>query len=226
MGFVSAVVGIAVLVGLCVAVCVLLAWNRRLRRRLRCRAEHDLVTGLLNRQGFDRAAEQALRGPATPAALRIDIDPDGAEAGALGCVWSERLLRRAAERIRSAVGEQALVARLDGGHFAVLLVECAADTARAVAGTLLDELTAPYPMDGREVDAGALVGYASGAEAVGEPGATALLRRAELALRRARDSGKRLGDYSPGMEQVFLRRFQLATEFRQAVRAGELLVHY
>jgi diguanylate cyclase (GGDEF)-like protein len=225
MGFLLAAVGLGVLAGVCAILCVLLAENRRLRGKLRYGAEHDPVTDLLNRRGFDQAAGQVLRSSVDSAALRIDLDPGGVGSGAFGDASSEELLRAVAERVRSALGAQHLLGRLDGGRFAALLAECDAGTARELAGSLLDELAAPYPIGARDVDVHAVLGYAT-AEAARAPAPTELLRQSEVALRRARDAGWRIGAYRPGLEQAFLRRQRLAGEFRQAVQAGELLVHY
>jgi predicted signal transduction protein with EAL and GGDEF domain len=225
MGFLLAVVGLAALAGLCAVLGVLLIDNRRLRARLRYGTEHDRATGLLNRQGFERAAHRALQGSATSAVLRIDVDPNGVGSAVLGCEWSETLVRTAAERASSILGEQSLLGRLSGSSFAVLLAECEAGGAREVAGTLLDQLAAPYPIAGRHVDVDAVLGYAT-VEASAETDSTAVFRRAELALRCARDAGCRIGTYRPGMEWAFLRGLRLAQEFRQAACAGELCVHY
>jgi predicted signal transduction protein with EAL and GGDEF domain len=225
MEFLLAVVGLAVLAALCAILGVLLSHNRRLRARLRYGIEHDPATGLLNRQGFDRAAHRALRGSATSAALRIDVDPNGVGSAVLGCVCSETLVRTAAERASSILGERSLLGRLSGSSFAVLLAECGAGGAREVAGTLLDRLAAPYPIGGRHVDVDAVLGYAT-VEANADTDSTTVFRRAELALRCARDAGCRIGTYRPGMEWAFLRGLRLAQEFRQAACAGELLVHY
>jgi predicted signal transduction protein with EAL and GGDEF domain len=222
MEFLVAVVGLAVLACLCAAICALLLVNRRLRGRLRYDADHDPVTGMLNEQGFDRAARRVMDSAATAVALRIDIDT----RGVLGGACAEKLLRTAAARIRSVLGAGSLLARVDGGCFAGWLVEHDVGEAHALAGTLADELAVPYPMDCRDVGAAAVVGYASGGTAIDEPCATALIRRAEMALRRARDSGSRVGSYCPGVEQAVERRLRLAGEFRRAVRSGDLLVHY
>ena len=58
--------------------------------------------------------------------------------------------------------------------------------------------------------------------------ASALLQRAEMAMLTAteteRPSGVQL--YRPSMGEMFRRRFQLVTQFRQAIDAGRIVVHY
>jgi EAL domain-containing protein (putative c-di-GMP-specific phosphodiesterase class I) len=53
-----------------------------------------------------------------------------------------------------------------------------------------------------------------------------LLKRADVALRAARTSGEQTRAYVPSMGQMFLRRFQLVTQFRQAMETGQVKIHY
>ena len=47
-----------------------------------------------------------------------------------------------------------------------------------------------------------------------------------MAVRAARNAKDVVRGYAPAMGQVFLRRFQLVTQFRQAVDSGQIEVHY
>jgi EAL domain-containing protein (putative c-di-GMP-specific phosphodiesterase class I) len=53
-----------------------------------------------------------------------------------------------------------------------------------------------------------------------------LLQRADVALRAARSGGEQVRAYLPSMGQIFLRRFQLVSQFRQALEGGQVKVHY
>ncbi|MFC5286023.1 putative bifunctional diguanylate cyclase/phosphodiesterase [Actinokineospora guangxiensis] len=211
--------------------------NRRLMATLRHDAYHDPLTGLLNRPGFRRAAGDLLRRKADAIAectvLRIDLDVLPAVSDALGYAWSDRMIVAAGRRLRDALGPEVPLARLEGGAFAVLLADTAADAVRETAERLRRDLTAPYPVDRLTVEAGSVVGYASprtaNAESGGEPDTPdidALLQRADVAQRAARSSGEAVREYLPTMGQIFLRRFQLVTQFRQALETGQVKVHY
>ena len=53
-----------------------------------------------------------------------------------------------------------------------------------------------------------------------------LLQRAEMAMLAAKAKQEPLQIYRPSMGEVYRRRFQLVTQFRQAVEQGRIIVHY
>jgi EAL domain-containing protein (putative c-di-GMP-specific phosphodiesterase class I) len=78
------------------------------------------------------------------------------------------------------------------------------------------------------VEAAGVAGYASSAPADGEAetDVDTLLQHADVAVRAARNGEDGVRCYAPAMGQVFLRRFQLVTQFRQALDTGQVEVHY
>ncbi|MGX7824238.1 putative bifunctional diguanylate cyclase/phosphodiesterase [Actinokineospora sp. 24-640] len=204
--------------------------NRRLLATLRHDAYHDPLTGLLNRPGFRRTAGDLLRTKPDSVVLRIDLDVLPAVSDALGYAWSDRMIVAAGRRLRDALGPEVPLARLEGGAFAILLADTDAEQAHDAAERLRSGLTAPYPVDRLTVEAGSVVGYASPHTGEAEHGVEldvdALLQRADVALRAARSSGEAVRAYLPTMGQIFLRRFQLVTQFRQALETGQVKVHY
>ena len=105
-------------------------------------AEHDPLTGLLNRRGFERRLEEALadcRKTGTPSALILfDLDhfkPINDEGGhALG----DEMLRRIAQVVAWEVRRSDHVARQGGDEFAVLLPSCTHAQATGIAESLRD----------------------------------------------------------------------------------------
>ena len=80
-------------------------------------------------------------------------------------------------------------------------------------------LSAPYPVDKLAVECTAVVGVAcTGIEPTRD--ADTLLQRADVALHAARGGETTVRTYLPSMGQVLLRRFQLVTQFRQALEPG------
>ncbi|CRK60091.1 Phosphodiesterase [Alloactinosynnema sp. L-07] len=205
--------------------------NRRLLATLRHDAYHDPLTGLLNRLGFRRAAGEPLRRHPESVVLRIDLDILATVSDALGYAWSDRMVVAAGRRLRDAMGSDVAIARLEGGAFAVLLVDTDDAQAHATAERLRAILAAPYPVDRLTVEANSVVGYSMPQSVDGESRSVeldvdALLQRADVALRAARTSGEHVRAYLPTMGQIFLRRFQLVTQFRQALETGQVKVHY
>ncbi|SER76624.1 putative bifunctional diguanylate cyclase/phosphodiesterase [Actinokineospora terrae] len=205
--------------------------NRRLLATLRHDAYHDPLTNLLNRPGFRRAAGDPLRRHHDSVVLRVDLDVLSTVSDALGYAWSDRMVVAAGRRLRDALGPEVALARLEGGQFAALLLDTTPEQAHGIAERLRAELAAPYPVDRLTVEANSVVGYSGPrcGEHEGAPLETdvdALLQRADVALRAARSSGDTVKAYLPTMGQIFLRRFQLVTQFRQALETGQVKVHY
>ncbi|OLF16497.1 putative bifunctional diguanylate cyclase/phosphodiesterase [Actinophytocola xanthii] len=216
--------------------------NRRLLATLRHDAYHDPLTGLHNRPGFRQLATQLLADRPGAVMMRIDLEVQSAVSDALGFAWIDRITIAAGRRLRDVLGVETPLARLEGGAFAALLVDADLDRAQEVAERLSASLSTPYSVDRLTVEAGAVVGYSSsvvvdgvmfsdaaGAPrdgAVGEPDVDELLKRADVALRSARASGEKAKSYVPSMGQIFLRRFQLVTQFRQSLEDGQVSVHY
>jgi diguanylate cyclase (GGDEF)-like protein len=203
--------------------------NRRLMARLRHDAYHDPLTGLLNRAGFRETAVGLLRDHPTSVVLRLDLDVLSTISDALGYAWSDRMVVAAGRRLRDELGVDVPLARLEAGTFATLLVDHTEQQARQVAERVRDGLSASYPMDRLTVDASVTVGYVSAdVEPTGavDPDVDTLLQRADVAVRAARADGDCVRRYVPSMGQKFLRRFQLVTQFKQAIENGEIYLHY
>jgi diguanylate cyclase (GGDEF)-like protein len=202
--------------------------NRRLLATLRHDAYHDPLTGLLNRPGFRQVAREPLREPGNKCVvLRVDLDVFSTVSDALGYAWADRMVIAAGRRIRDALGPDVSLARLDGASFAAMLVDCPPENAHEAAEQLRAQLSQPYPVDRLTVEANAMVGYASPAveengEAVDIDG---LLQRADVAVRATR-GGEEVRGYAPSMGQIFMRRFQMVTQFRQSLEDGQVSVHY
>ncbi|WP_199441714.1 EAL domain-containing protein [Umezawaea beigongshangensis] len=200
--------------------------NRRLLARLRHDAYHDPLTGLLNRPGFREAVAEPLRQTPASVVLRVDLDVLSTVSDALGQAWGNRMVVAAGRRMRDSLGPDVPLARLEGGSFAVFLAGAKAEHAHEIAERLRAGLSVPYPVDRLTVEATAIVGYvAKSVCEVDEPDVDAMLQRADVAV-RATSEAEPVRSYAPSMGQIFLRRFQLVTQFRHALEGGQISVHY
>ncbi|HEX3590952.1 MAG TPA: EAL domain-containing protein [Pseudonocardiaceae bacterium] len=202
--------------------------NRRLVVRLRHDAYHDPLTGLLNRAGFRETAVGLLRDHPASVVLRLDLDVLSTISDALGYAWSDRMVVAAGRRLRDQLGVDVPLARLEAGTFATLLIDHTEEQAQQLADRVRIGLSEPYQVERLTVDASVEVGYVSAdAEPTGaDPDVDLLLQRADVAVRAARADGEPVRRYVPSMGQAFLRRFQLVTQFRQAVENGQIYLHY
>ena len=199
--------------------------NRRLLARLRHDAYHDMLTGLRNRLGFREAAAEQLKHHRRAAVVVFDLDVLSSVNDALGHAWGDSTVRTAGRRLREALGDGVLAARLEGDLFAVLLLGADVDEATATAERLRLVLSEPYPVDKLAVECTALAGVAlTTVEPTFE--VDVLLQRADVALHAARSGEVKVRSYLPSMGQIFLRRFQLVTQFRGALDTGQIELHY
>jgi diguanylate cyclase (GGDEF)-like protein len=157
-------------------------------------AEHDSLTGILNRQGMDRALSQILPNENRQMAL-ISIDLDGFKQvnDKHGHGAGDMLLMRIAERLTDQLGDDALLARMGGDEFMAVV----RDMAPEKIGPLVDRLIAAisrqsYDLgEGKVARVGASIGFACLPE---DAASTVELRlRADEALYAAKGAGKGIG---------------------------------
>lgn len=167
----------------------------RLEQQLRHLADHDPLTGLLNRRSFTEVVERFLDRPAGPggtgAILLVDLDNFKAINDTLGHAEGDRVITAVAEVLGSRLRDADHVARLGGDEFAILVQRCDRDGARRLADDLVvairqEVLAGPSRGSGRPVTAsigGALRGPHHRT-------ADALVSDADKALYEAKDSGR------------------------------------
>ncbi len=206
-----------------------LAELSRLKEQLRHQAYHDALTGLANRSLFlervgARLADRAATG--VPVVLFLDLDDFKVVNDTFGHAAGDRLLADVAERLRGVLRADDLAARLGGDEFAVLL-EDEPDLKRSmsVGERIIDALRVAFPVAGQETSIGASIGLA--AARVDTERADDLLRNADVAMYRAKSSGKnRVAIFEPMMHAAIVARSQLSAELSRGLGAGDLEVHF
>ena len=116
--------------------------SRRHEAELRHMADHDPLTGLLNRRSFERELERHVSyveryGP-KGAAIVLDLDHFKTINDTLGHSAGDELIVRVAHALRSRLRESDVLARLGGDEFAILLPEATPEEADGVAAAVLD----------------------------------------------------------------------------------------
>jgi diguanylate cyclase (GGDEF)-like protein/PAS domain S-box-containing protein len=190
----------------------------------------DVLTGLPNRAAFIDEVECSLdRADADGHALGVlfvDLDNFKVINDTLGHTEGDHLLRAVATRLRACLPAGMMAARIGGDEFTVLIDEPdAAAIAPGLAANLAERLRAPISLGERNVFVSASVGLALSAPGQDDP--QALLRRADLALYRAKAEGKaRAAAFDPSLERTARARLDLETDLRQALDRCELRVFY
>ncbi|WP_151632375.1 sensor domain-containing protein [Noviherbaspirillum aerium] len=156
-------------------------------------ANHDVLTGLPNRVYFSNQLHQSIalsqRNDVPMALLLLDLDRFKHVNDTFGHHTGDLLLKEVALRIRSSLRETDFVARLGGDEFIIIQTDVSQPHAsETLARKLILELGRPYELEGQEVLSGTSVGLCvypkDGKNSV------ELLKRADLALYRAKNSGR------------------------------------
>jgi diguanylate cyclase (GGDEF)-like protein/PAS domain S-box-containing protein len=200
--------------------------RKRAESALSWQANHDSLTGLPNRALFEERLRGAIdrrrsdRGAGHVAVLFVDLDDFKVVNDSLGHEAGDRLLTVVAERLRNVVRPQDVIARFGGDEFTVLLADVAdEDEARRVADRLAHALRAPIVLDGERRYVTASIGLSMGES----DDSQALLRDADAAMYRAKESGKaRTSVFDAPMRQAAVERLELETSLRGAVSRDEL----
>ncbi|MDQ1519550.1 MAG: hypothetical protein QOI55_623 [Actinomycetota bacterium] len=163
--------------------------QRSLERELRHQANHDVLTGLMNRAALTEAVERHTVDAVvveTISVLFVDLDGFKEVNDALGHETGDAVLVEAARRIVGAVPAHALAGRLGGDEFLVVLHDTDNEAGSAIALRILDALARPWPIPGCAISAS--IGVATTGhqpEAVED-----ILRRADEAMYDAKRQGK------------------------------------
>lgn len=156
-------------------------------------ANHDSLTGLLNRAAFQGRLEQSLlqarRSAGAVALLFIDLDGFKSVNDAEGHRVGDEVLRIVAQRIASTVRVGDTLARLGGDEFLVMLdQEVTRDVTDTIGHRIIEALHLPMAVDGRDLSIGASIGVAMYPPMEGD--IDALMNRADQAMYAAKRAGK------------------------------------
>lgn len=128
-------------------------------------AYHDVLTGLPNRANFidvlQKAISHARRRQNMFATLFLDLDKFKPVNDTLGHQIGDQLLAAVAERLRAAVRQADIVARIGGDEFAILLSRLPdTEIAAALARKLVETLSRPFVLRGQKGNISASIGIA------------------------------------------------------------------
>lgn len=190
-------------------------------------AYFDALTGLPNRTRLLEALARATsvwRPDQPPVALLLTGLRHFTEINyTLGHQTANRLLREVADRLTRSLPKDVLLAYMGGDDFAALAQADAADAA-ALADAMLGALHEPIVLDGFTLEVGASIGAAFCPEHSRD--FVPLLERADRAKHRVKTSGGGFAVYSPELDPTSPDRLALMGELRQAILAGEMVLHY
>jgi diguanylate cyclase (GGDEF)-like protein/PAS domain S-box-containing protein len=193
--------------------------KREAEERIAHMAHHDPLTDLPNRAQFNERLADALaqveRGGQL-ALLLLDLDRFKQVNDTHGHLAGDELLKAVAGRLRGCVRETDFVARLGGDEFIVIQTAIGVPSEiSALADRMRAAITAPYDLDGIQTAVGVSIGISFAPDDASS--AAELMRRADLALYRAKRDGRdTYRFFEPEMDARDMRR-ALGAQMRKAI---------
>ena len=199
-------------------------------------AHHDALTGLGNRRALARklsaAISQLQRCPGSDgktelSLLVIDLDSFKVINDSLGHLAGDAMLKIVANRLQRFANElpgTSMVTRYGGDEFAIVVEESSMREVETFAHGLIGQLKEPTMLHGLEVYPSASIGVLHVCEHVD---ATDVLRDADIALYRAKSTGKsRATIFHTGMRDDAQTALDEQTRIRRAVDNGDFALFY
>ena len=203
---------------------------RRTSETIRRMADYDRLTGLPNRELFDRHVQRALidaryQGRSV-AVLMLDLDRFKLINDTLGHTSGDRLLRAVAERLCAHVPPQHILARFGGDEFLLLAPDLGGRAAaEGIARRVQAAFREPFEHEGHRLKLSVSIGVAVAAGDSAD--ADLMIRIADAAMHQAKEQGRDthvVGSESAGDPARL--GLELEGDLRGAVERGELEVYY
>ncbi len=204
--------------------------RRLAEQTLTHQALHDALTGVLNRYAFidrlDAAINRLWRDTAHIAVLFCDLDGFKNFNDTLGHRAGDQMLISVSERLRAVMRPQDTVARLGGDEFVLICTDLPTPgQARLIGERIREAMRQPFRVDGRDYGVTVSVGIATTTDP--QTRAEDLLRRADLAMYRAKDNGRnRVEYYAEELEARAVAHVEATETLRRAIAEDQILVHY
>jgi diguanylate cyclase (GGDEF)-like protein len=198
-------------------------------------AFYDSLTLLPNRRLFLDRLRQSLvsstRVEGYGALLFIDLDNFKTLNDNFGHQIGDLLLQQVAQRLVLCVRDSDTVSRLGGDEFVVMLDHLSVDAVEAarqaetVGEKIRDIVNQPFRLDKYVHHSSCSIGVTLFNDQ--QANVDELLKRADLAMYRAKDAGRNtLSFFDPEMQAVVTTRAALEADLREAIPKGQLLLYY
>ncbi len=164
-----------------------------MRQHLTRAANHDALTGLLNRRAvyehMDRAQISKQGADFSRCVMKIDLDHFKEVNDSLGHNAGDAILKHVAEILEVETRDQDRVGRIGGDEFVVLIENpTSLDAVRSVANRIIQAICQPVSLDSTQCNIGASIGYTMAVSSSATP--DQLLIEADLALYEAKRAGR------------------------------------
>ncbi|WP_039751910.1 putative bifunctional diguanylate cyclase/phosphodiesterase [Rhizobium phaseoli] len=196
----------------------------RSRAEARFAADHDHLTGLLNRRSFDFALSELARQESVKVALlHIDVDHFKEINDRFGHAVGDLVLSHVSNILLEAISADDFAARLGGDEFAIVITEDECDRTIAVLDHIQRRLESPLPVADQTLIVRCSIGVASAMSA----DFARLLSQSDLALYHAKRNGRNRAEiFSDEMASTLANERQLAQDLRSGLALGQIRPFY
>ena len=198
--------------------------------RVHALAFHDPLTGLSNRRALHDCLEGIVshsHGSKKVGLLLLDLDRFKSVNDIQGHLAGDQLLRDVSARLVEMLPANGRAYRLGGDEFAIVVELAKGDynAPHRVARRLVQAMSEPFEVSGRVHYIGASIGIAMFPRDARDR--ETLMRRADIALYRAKDSGRSCHrSFEAAMDAEITRRAVIESDLRLGLQRGEFLPFY
>jgi diguanylate cyclase (GGDEF)-like protein/PAS domain S-box-containing protein len=200
------------------------------QEQLERQANHDLLTGLPNRNlltdRLDQSISRAERLGYFLGLVFIDLDNFKFINDSLGHAAGDELLVEMARRLQDCLRTSDTVARLGGDEFVLVLNDhYRINSIISLLERVLFEIGRPVNLSGRELHVGASLGVAVYPQ--DGPNAESLLKHADVAMYAAKSRGRNnFQFFTPELNHVAEERLSLENAMRVGIERDEFMVYF
>src|ERR1700730_14085115 len=216
------------IVDACVHLGALAIERKEARAQIARLAYYDMLTGLPNRARLRHLISEAIE--ACPAGKHValaflDVDNFKDVNDTLGHSAGDELLVHFALRLRAQIQPADMLGRLGGDEFVIVLPNCDASEASAVASRITEALAVPLQIGTNQVPMSASMGisiYPDNATDI-----DTLIQQADAAMYKAKGAGRSTYRFfSADMNRLAEQRLAYSAALRTAIANDDLKLHY
>lgn len=212
---------------------IIKCWRQQLLRynnELSQLVHYDPLTGAANRSLFKinlaTAISYSRRHKKYSALLLLDLDNFKIINDTLGHPVGDKLLIAVANKLEESCRETDTVARLGGDEFAIIATDLEQENSVVIiAEKLLSVFRTPVEIEGQQIDAQASIGIAIFPDHGDSE--EELLQKADIALYKAKDSGRNTAAFfDREIETLIRKRQQCQIDIQQGIERNEFELYY
>ena len=193
-------------------------------------SNYDFLTGFPNQILFKDRLEQAIiharKHGDMFTILQIDIDNFKLINDTFGYTTGDELIKKAAERINTRVGEFDTISRISGDEFIIIIQELKKiDEAAVIAQKIINDFKSPFEIEEKEIFITVSIGisvYPNDGEE-----SESLMKNSNAALRYSKNQGRsNYQFYSQEQNRESFERLEMESALRHAVEKEEFILYY